>query len=131
MKIPKSAIYVLALIGFGYCALLLVVSSGLVRSCESQPIVKLVSPSAQLEAKLYIDHCDNGRAPMVTLGVRNMATPDQSTSVELGVATSNDFKVTWLSDNALQVSYPSTFKLSQEPSSVDGVGLRLIPKSGD
>lgn len=130
MKIPKSVIYVLAIIGFGYCALLLIASSDLIRSCDSQPIVKLLSPSAQLEAKLYIEDCDNGRAPMVTLDVRNMATPDRSASVELGVATSNDFKVTWLSDTALQVFYPSTFKLSQEPSSVNGVDLRLIPQGG-
>ena len=129
MKIVKPVIYALALVGLGYGVLLLVVYSGLVRSCQSQPIVKLLSPSAQFEAELYIEHCNDGQAPMVTLEVRDSATPDQSTSVKLGVATSNDFKVTWLSDEALQVSYPTTFKLSQEPSSVNGVNLRLTPQS--
>lgn len=130
VKIPKPIIYALAIIGFGYCVFALTVSSGLVGACQLQPVVKLLSPSSKLQAELFIERCDDKNPPMVSLGVRNMATPDQFNSVELGVATSNDFKVTWLSDERLQVSYPSGFRLSQEPSSVNGVDLRLVPQGG-
>ena len=130
MKTPKPIIYALAIIGFAYCVFALIVSSGLFGSCELQPVVKLLSPSAQLQAELFIERCKDRGAPMVSLGVRKMAAPDQLDSVELGVATSNDFKVTWLTDERLQVDYPSGFRLSQEPSSVNGVELRLVPQDG-
>jgi hypothetical protein len=133
MKIPKPIIYVFALVGFAYVAFGLYLSSGLANVCQVQNIAEAISPNTQRVARLEVKKCNDGRSPMVVLNISDQANPNQEQAAELGMATTTDFSLTWLSNLELRLMYPRTFKLSQSYSLVggavlSGIDIALIPK---
>jgi hypothetical protein len=128
MKIPKAVIYALAIVGFGYLLLTLFVSLVPIPSCEVEDFRMTISPSKQYEAKLVIEKCQDKTEPVITLNISNKLKPKEVHSVVLGIATTTDIELTWLSGIKLQVAYPVTFQLTQEPSRLNDIEIKFVTK---
>ncbi len=128
MKIIKSLSAALAILVVGYLAFGLYLSSGLARTCRVDELAAVVSPNTRSVAKLQVEKCNYEPDATVVLDLSEKETPNKSVSSKLGVATTSDLEVRWLSDHRLQVSYPNTFKLSQSPPSLGGIDIELVAK---
>ena len=128
MKIIKLLSIVLAILGVSYLVFGLFLSSGLARTCRVDQLVAVVSPNTRIVAKLQVERCSYETDAMVVLDISEKETPNKSTSSKLGVATTSDIEVRWLSDHRLQVLYPNTFKPAQSQLSVGGMEIELVGK---
>ena len=129
MKIPKSAIYILAAIGLAYVLLQVFLTLGPIRHCETDGIRMAISPGKQRMAELKVEKCDDKPDPIIQLIISKPSTPDKGYSVAIGVATTTDLELTWLSWNKLQVTYPQSFQLTQQPSEIDGIEIVFVAKA--
>ena len=128
MAIPKSVIYILAAIGLAYVLLRVFFAFGPIRHCESDGMRMAISPSKQHIAELKVEKCDDKPEPIIQLSISNPSTPNQSKSVAIGIATTTDIDLTWLSGNRLQVTYPQFFQLTQQPSEIDSIEIVFVTK---
>lgn len=128
MKIPNAVIYALAIVGLGYLLLTAFVSLVSIPSCEVEDFRMTISPSKQYEAKLVIEKCKDKTEPVITLNISNKLKPKELHSVVLGIATTTDIDLTWLTGIKLQVAYPVTFQLTQEPSELNGIEIKFVTK---
>jgi hypothetical protein len=96
--------------------------------CETDGIRVAISPSKQRIAELKVERCDDKPDPIIQLIISNPSTPNQSNSVAIGIATTTDLDLTWLSWNKLQVIYPPSFQLTQQPSEIDSIEIVFIAK---
>ncbi|GFE83587.1 hypothetical protein GCM10011487_55870 [Steroidobacter agaridevorans] len=128
MRILKPVVYLLAAIGLAFVALNLYLSSGLVRSCDVDSLTTVVSPDGQREARLRIVTCNYESSPMVTLSLSRQSTPKVEHSTRIGVATSTELDLTWLSNEDLRLSYPESFVLASTAPFLDGVEIQFSPK---
>lgn len=128
MKIPKSLVYILAIIGLGYVCLSVFVSFGPIPLCETTNIRMAVSPSKQHVAKLEVDKCNDKREPMIQLSISNPSNPNHIQSVAIGTATTTDVDLTWLPGNRLQVAYPPTYQITQQPSEIGNIEIEFVTK---
>jgi hypothetical protein len=129
MKIPKVIIYVLAVIGLVYVFQRAFISFGPISLCETSNIGVAMSPSKQHVAELEIRKCDDKPEPIIQLVMSNPSKPNQGQSVAIGIASTTDLDLTWLSGNRLQVAYPLSFELTQQPSEIDGIEILFVTKS--
>ena len=128
MMIPKPVIYILAVIGLAYVLLQTFFTFGPIRHCESDGLRVAISPSKQHIAKLEVEKCDDKPEPIIQLNISNSSNTNQVKSVTIGIATTTDLDLTWLSWNKLQVTYPPSFQLTQQPSEIDGIEIIFIAK---
>ena len=128
MKIPQAVIYALAIVGFGYLLLTAFVSFVSVPTCEVENFRMAISPSKQYEAKLVIEKCKDKNDPVITLNISNISKPKEFHSVVLGIATTTDIDLTWLSGIKLQVAYPASFQLTQESSRLNDIEIKFVTK---
>ena len=129
MKIPKSLIYTFAVIGFAFVFFVLFVKFGPIPNCEVTVLKVALSPSKQHEAKLYINKCNNKTDPELELDILSKANPNAIHGFVIGSPTTTDIDLTWLSGNKLQVSYPRSFRLDQEPREIDNIEIVFVAKS--
>ena len=66
---------------------------------------------------------------MIQLVILNPSKPNEGRSVAIGTASTTDLELTWLSGNRLQVTYPLSFELTQQPSEIDGIEILFVTKS--
>ena len=124
MKIPKSLVYILAIIGSGYVLLIAIFS--FIPMCKTSEIRMAISPSNQHGAKIVVEMCPKQAEPKLELSIFDIATPDHTYSTTLANATTTDVELTWLSDNRLQVLYPPSLQLAQEPFELNGVEIKFV-----
>jgi hypothetical protein len=129
MKIAKILTFVLALIGLSY--LVLMTSIWVVPACEVITTRIAISPSNQHEANLVIEKCPDKNEPKLELRIFNKNTPKQYRSIVIAAATSTDVDLSWLSDKKLQVIYPTSLQLTQEPSELDNIQLVFLVKNSN
>jgi hypothetical protein len=128
MKIPKSIIYILAVIGLAYVFLQAFISFGPIPLCETTNIRVAVSPSHQYVAKLEVEKCNDKQEPMIQLSISNPSNPNLIQSVAIGPATTTDVDLTWLSGTRLLVAYPPTYQLTQQPSEIGNIEIEFVTK---
>lgn len=126
--IYKIVIYALAAVGLVYVLLLGVVTFGPGAGCAISEIKQAVSPGSRREAKLIVQHCREEADPMLVLSLTSAVDDKQSHAVVIGLATTTDVDITWLSDAALQVSHPVSFRIAQRPTALDGVAVTFVAK---
>lgn len=126
--IHKIVIYALAVIGFVYLILLGSISFGPISGCDVTDIRKAVSPGSGREAKLVVRDCPDEADPMLALSLTSAVDAKKSHMAVIGVATTTDIDITWLSDTALQVSHPASFRIDQQPTQLDGIAVKFITK---
>lgn len=127
--IHKIVIYSLAALGLVYLILLGSISFGPISGCEVTDIRKAVSPGSGREAKLVVRDCPDEADPMLVLSLASPVAANQSQMVVLGIATTTtDADITWLSDAALQVSHPASFRIMQHPMELDGIAVKFVSK---
>ena len=85
-----------------------------------------ISPSKQHGAKLVVEMCPKQAEPKLELSIFDMATPNHTYSTTIANATSTNLELTWLSDNRLQVLYPPSLQLTQEPFELNGVEIKFV-----
>jgi hypothetical protein len=128
MRILKAIVYIFAVIGVGFVALNVYMSSGLVRSCDGRSLATVVSPDGRREARLRIEKCNDEPNPMITLALSEAATPREEHSTKIGVATSTELDVTWLSNGELRLTYPESLSLASPSPFLNGVEINYVPK---
>lgn len=128
MKMPKSIIYSFAVIGLAYVFLQAFISFGPIPLCETTNIRVAVSPSQQHVAKLEVEKCNDKQEQVIQLSISNPSNPKLIQSVAIGTATTTDLDLTWLSGNRLQVTYPSTYQLTQQPSEIGNIEIEFVTK---
>lgn len=128
MKILRSVIYFLALVGLGSVLLWAFVSFGPIPSCKVTELRMVISPSKQHEARLVVKKCTDKNDTVLELSISDKTDPNRLHSADIGIATTTDVDLTWLSGNKLQVSYPLTFQLTQQPSELDGIEIEFVTK---
>lgn len=126
--IHKIVIYPLAAVGLVYLLLLGFIAFGPLAGCEVTDIKKAVSPATRRAAKLIVQHCPDEADPMLVLSLTDAVNAKKSQMVVIGVATTTDADLTWLSDTALQVSHPASFRLMQRPTQLDGIAVKFVSK---
>lgn len=128
IKMIRSLIYIFALIGLAYVLFLVYFTVGPMSHCEVIDIRMAMSPTKLHVAKLEIEKCNDKNDPVIQLIISEQFKPKQSRSVTIGDATTTDLDLTWLTPNELQVAYPSSLKLTQEPTDILGVKIVFITK---
>lgn len=127
MKIAKILTFVLALIGLGY--LMLMTSIWLVPACEISTLRMAISPNKKYETNLVVQKCPDENEPKLELQIFSKDSPKQIHSSIIAAATSTDVDLTWLSDRKLQVMYPTSLQLTQEPSELYNIQLVFWSKT--
>lgn len=125
MNILKPLVYVLAAIGLAYVSFLVFWSIS--PSCEIADIRIAISPSKQHEARLIEETCPK-HDPSLVLRLTDKDTPNKSVNSTIAMATTTNVDITWLAENKLQVAYPQSLQLTQQPSQIDGVEIVFIAK---
>lgn len=127
-RIHKGVIYSLAAVGLVYLLFLGFISFGPILGCEVTDIRKTVSPSDRHHAKLVVRECKDDTSPMLELNLSNKLRPNKFHIIVIGRATTTDADLTWLSDTALQVSHPASFRPTQRPTELDGIEIKFVIK---
>lgn len=129
MKIAKTLTVVLALIGLGYLVLMASIWFG--PACEISTLRTVISPNKKYEANLVVQKCPDKNEPTLELQIIDKDIPNQIHSSVIAVATSTDIDLTWLSEKKLQVLYPSSLRITQEPSELNSIQLAFTTKNSN
>jgi hypothetical protein len=124
MKTIKIAILVFT-IGLSYLLLRSFFGSP---DCESEVVRRAISPDNKHEAIVATEQCKKRAGPELRLSIVNRATPGKSIGVIIGAASTTDIDVVWLSGSRLQFSFPTSFKVTQQPSEIGGIEISFVPK---
>jgi len=125
MKTIKVAIFVAAI---GLSSLLLRSFFGS-PDCESEVVRRAISADNKNEAVIVNEQCKKRSGPELRLKIISQATPEKSVSVIIGAATTTEVDVVWLSRSRLQFSFPTSFKVTQQPSEIGGIEISFVPKT--
>jgi len=128
MKTFKPFIYLLAAVGFAYAVLPHILSS-FIQNCENETIQSVLSPDKQHEARIVIEECRNQSGGVLKLSLSNQTNSRKFESVNIGAAATKDIGITWLSENRLQLAYPDSYQILQQPSEIGGVEIRFASKA--
>jgi hypothetical protein len=124
MKAIKIAVFVAA-IGLSYVLLRSFFWSP---DCESEVIRRAVSPDNKHEAIVVTEQCKKRSEPELRLSIISQDSPTRSIGVIIGTASTTDVDVVWLSVSRLQFSFPTSFKITQQPSEIGGIEISFVPK---
>jgi hypothetical protein len=127
MKILEPVIYLLAAIGLGILLLIAFISFGPIPNCEVTVLRVAISPTKQHEARLEIGKCE-GKDPELGLFIFNTSNPNVRKGAPIAAPTTTDIDLTWISNDRLQVSYPASLQLAQQPSDIDGIAIIFVSK---
>jgi hypothetical protein len=127
MKILKAVIYLLAAIGLGTLLFVAFISFGPIPNCDVTVLRVAISPTKQHEARLEVGKCE-GKNPELNLFIFNTSKPNVRKGAPIAAPTTTDIDLTWISNDRLQVSYPVSLQLAQQPSDIDGIAIIFVAK---
>jgi len=121
MNLRKIALYGLAGIGGAYILMLTFVS--FVSSNVVTPLRSAISPDQQRVAELVIEQSDEPPSKLVKLWIHRSDVPRRKIGVELSGASTTDIDLTWRTERQLEVVYPISLEILNDPARLDDVEI--------
>ena len=121
MNLRKIALYGLAGIGGAYILMLTFFS--FVSSNIITPLRSAISPDQQRVAELVVEHSDEPPSRVVKLWIHRSDVPSKKNGTVLSGASTTDIDLTWRTERQLEVVYPISLALLNDPARLDDVEI--------
>lgn len=121
MKLRKIALYGLAGIGGAYILMLTFFS--FVSSNVVTPLRSAISPDQQRVAELVVEQSDEPPNRVVKLWIHRSDVPGRRNGTVLSVASTTEIELTWRTQRQLEVAYPVSLALLNDPARLDDVEI--------